>query len=88
MLDHMEQEGVNNTCNCNVTAYSGVYDNWNTEGKDRKSTPKPCQCISNKSSRWEVHLWLWTESDDDDLHQLHWLAQVSIVNLIHFDAGV
>ena len=85
----MEQEGVNNTCNCNVTAYSGVYDNWNTEGKDRKSTPQTLyQCISNKSSRWEVHLWLWTESDDNDLHQLHWLAQVSIVNLIHFDAGV
>ena len=36
----MKQEGVNNTCNCNVTAYSGVYDNWNTEGKDRKSTPQ------------------------------------------------
>ena len=40
MLHHMKQEGVNNTCNCNVTAYSGVYDNWNTEGKDRKSTPQ------------------------------------------------
>ena len=40
MLHHMAQEGVNNTCNCNVTAYSGVYDNWNTEGKDRKSTPQ------------------------------------------------
>ena len=32
---------------------------------------------TNKFSRRKVHIWLWAEPDDNDLHQLHWLAQVS-----------
>ena len=76
----MKQEGEGlNGADINLTAYKGVYDNWDTEGKGSECHPPPQMFTQTNKQffRRKVHIWFRAKPDDNDLYQLHWMAQVS-----------